>query len=42
MCSEVKDLRSEAAARASLNRATQLHDVDPKLGDLSMSRVKWW
>ena len=29
-------------ARASLNRATELHALDPKPGDLSMSRLKRW
>ena len=29
-----------AAARASLNRAKELHVLDPKPGDLSMSRLK--
>ena len=28
-------------ARASLNRATELHAIDPKPGDLSMGRLKW-
>ena len=41
LCSEVKDLRSGAEAKASLNRANELHDVDPKPGDLSMARLKW-
>ena len=38
--SEVKDLRSGAEGKPSLNRATKLHDVDPKPGDLSMGRLK--
>ena len=33
-------LSIEAAAKASLNRADELHAVDPKPGDLSMSRLK--
>ena len=37
---KVKDLRSGAEARASLKRAKELHDVDPKPGDLSMGRLK--
>ena len=41
VCSMVKDLRSEAEARASLNRANKLHVIDPKPGDLAMSRLKW-
>ena len=40
-CSEVKNLRFGAVARASLNRALELHVIDPKPGDLSMSRLKW-
>ena len=38
--SEVKDFRSGAGAKASLNRAIQSLGVDPKPGDLSMTRVK--
>ena len=30
------------AARASLNRAIELRVLDPKPGDLSMSRLKRW
>ena len=41
VCSEVKYLRYGAAARASLNRANQLYAIDPKPGDLAMSRLKW-
>jgi len=40
MCSKVKCLRHEAGAKASLNRAFQLHVVDAKPGDLAMSRMK--
>jgi hypothetical protein len=40
VCSKVKYLRYEAAAKASLNRATKLHAVDPKPGDLPMNRMK--
>ena len=32
--------RGVAVAKASLNRAYLLHEVDPKPGDLSMARVK--
>ena len=39
--SEVKDLRSEAEGKPSLNRAIKLAEYDPKPGDLSMSRLKW-
>jgi hypothetical protein len=39
LCSKVKP-RGGAAAKASLNRAIELHGVDPKPGDLSMARVK--
>jgi hypothetical protein len=38
--SEVKVLRTEAVAKASLKRANQLANVDPKPGDLSMARLK--
>ena len=37
---EVKRVERGAAAKASLNRANESRDVDPKPGDLSMSRVK--
>ena len=37
---EVKDFRSGAAARASLNRALKSVVFDPKPGDLAMSRLK--
>ena len=40
ICSKVKDLRSAAEARASLNRAFKFVAIDPKPGDLSMSRLK--
>ena len=40
VCSEVKVFSTGAEAKASLNRAIQLHAVDPKPGDLSMSRLK--
>ena len=41
VCSEVKVLRTGAEARASLNRAKELNAIDPKPGDLTMSRLKW-
>ena len=41
VCSELKVFSTGGEARASLNRATELHAIDPKLGDLSMSRLKW-
>ena len=37
---EVKDLRSGAEGKPSLNRAKKSVGVDPKPGDLSMSRLK--
>jgi hypothetical protein len=40
ICSEVKRLRRGAVAKASLNRAKQLHVADPKPCDLPMVRVK--
>ena len=42
MRSEVKILSIGAEAKASLNRANELHDVDPKPDDLTMSRLKLW
>ena len=36
----LSDWSHGAAARASLNRANELHVLDPKPGDLSMSRLK--
>jgi hypothetical protein len=39
LCSKVKP-RGGAVAKASLNRAIELHGVDPKPGDLAMARVK--
>ena len=39
--SKLKVLSTEGAARASLNRANKLHVIDPKQGDLAMSRLKW-
>ena len=41
MCSEVKLFSNGAAGKPSLNRAIELYGVDPKPGDLSMSRLKW-
>ena len=38
---KVKDLRSGAEARASLNRAKKSVAIDPKPSDLPMSRLKW-
>ena len=38
--SKVKNLRFGAVARASLNRAKELHALDPKPGDLAMGRLK--
>ena len=39
MCSELKPL-GVGVAKASLNRATELHGSDPNPGDLAMSRLK--
>ena len=41
LVSKVKDLRSEAEGKPSLNRAAKLLVYDPKPGDLSMVRLKW-
>jgi hypothetical protein len=40
LCSKVKYLRYAAVGKPSLNRANKLYDIDPKLSDLSMGRVK--
>ena len=32
--------RREAVAKASLNRANESHDLNPKRGDLAMVRLK--
>ena len=39
MCSELKPI-GEGVAKASLNRALELHVSDPKPGDLAMARLK--
>ena len=40
MCSKVKPRRGEAGAKASLNRANEFDALDPKPGDLGMTRLK--
>ena len=37
---EVKDGKSGAGGKPSLNWAIKSHNIDPKPGDLSMSRLK--
>ena len=39
VCSELKPVGG-GAAKASLNRAIELHAVDPKPDDLAMARLK--
>ena len=39
VCSELKPV-GEGAAKASLNRASELHALDPKPDDLAMARLK--
>ena len=39
-CSEVKVITTGAVGKPSLNRAIELHLVDPKPGELPMVRVK--
>ena len=39
VCSELKPV-GVGAAKASLNRANELHASDPKPGDLAMDRLK--
>ena len=38
--SKVKSIKDGAEAKASLKRANKFVAIDPKLGDLSMTRVK--
>ncbi len=38
----LSDWSHGAEGRPSLNRANKLHAVDPKPGDLPMSRLKRW
>lgn len=40
ICSELKALLAGGAAKASLNRATEFDALDPKPGDLGMTRMK--
>ena len=40
LCSEVKDLRSVAEVKASVNSTKQLHAIDPKPGDLSIVQAE--
>ena len=40
MCGKVKSEKDAAGAKASLNRANEYVDVDPKPSDLPLSRVK--
>ena len=39
VCSKLKSI-DVGAAKASLNRANQLHALDPKPSDLAMGRLK--
>ena len=39
LCGEVNPC-GEAVAKASPNRAIESHDLDPKLSDLPMARLK--
>jgi hypothetical protein len=39
LCSKLKPI-GVGAAKASLNRANELHGLDPKPGDLAMGRLK--
>ena len=39
VCSELKPVGG-GAAKASLNRATELDELDPKASDLAMTRLK--
>ena len=39
-CRKVKGVTPGAGAKASLNRAIEWQEVDPKPGELTMARVK--
>ena len=41
ICSKVKNLRFGAEVRARVKSPQELYVIDPKPGDLSMSRLKW-
>ena len=38
---QLKVFSTEGEGKPSLNRARELHAIDPKPGDLSMGRLKW-
>ena len=40
MCSEVKPFSGGAVGKPSVTSTNELHVIDPKPGDLSMSRLK--
>ena len=40
MCSEVKGLEFRSRSESESEEGEELHTVDPKPGDLSMSRLK--
>ena len=42
MYGKVKEVKSGAVVKASLNRAIKSCILDPKLGELPMSRLKRW
>ena len=42
VCGKDKSVIDESEAKASLNRANESHALDPKLGELSMGRLKRW
>ena len=42
VCGKDKSVIDEFVAKASLNRAMKSHALDPKLGELSMVRLKRW
>ena len=42
LCSEVKIWEDRSRSESESEEGEKLHDVDPKLGDLPMSKVKWW
>ena len=41
LCSEVKVWEDRSRSESESEKGEELHDVDPKPGDLSMARLKW-
>ena len=41
LCSEVKVWEDRSRSESESEEGGELHDIDPKPGDLSMARLKW-